>query len=59
MVTDQITTTTSVLCQLEVPPNTVDYLLTQAKRKNANDLNPAPYQEISLESKKSRHHYPK
>lgn len=49
-ITDQITATTSVLCQLEVPLNTVDYLLTQAKRKKAlTILNPAPYQEISLE----------
>ena len=49
-ITDQITATTSVLCKLEVPLNTVDYLLTQAKRKKAlTILNPAPYQEISLE----------
>jgi len=49
-ITDQITATTTVLCQLEVPLNAVDYLLTQAKRKKAlTILNPAPYQEISLE----------
>lgn len=47
---DQITATTTVLCQLEVPPNAVDYVLTQAKHKKAlTILNPAPYQEISLE----------
>ncbi|MGB2243343.1 MAG: ribokinase [Flavobacteriaceae bacterium] len=49
-ITDQITATTTVLCQLEVSLNTVDYLLTQAKHKKAlTILNPAPYQEISLE----------
>ena len=49
-ISDQITEKDIVLCQLEVPLNTVDYLLTQAKRKKVlTILNPAPYQEISLE----------
>lgn len=49
-ITDQITATTTVLCQLEIPLTTVAYLLKQAKSKNAlTILNPAPYQEISLE----------
>lgn len=49
-ITDQITATTIVLCQLEVSLNAVDYLLTQAKHKKAlTILNPAPFKEISLE----------
>ncbi len=47
---DQITEKDIVLCQLEIPLSSVAYLLKQAKNKKALIiLNPAPYQEISLE----------
>ena len=47
---DQITEKDIVLCQLEIPLSSVAYLLKQAKNKKAlTILNPAPYQEISLE----------
>ena len=39
-----------VLCQLEIPLPTVNYLLTQAKKKNAlTVLNPAPFKKINLD----------
>lgn len=47
---DQITEKDIVLCQLEIPLSSVAYLMKQAKNKKAlTILNPAPYQEISLE----------
>ena len=49
-ISDQITEKDIVLCQLEIPITSVAYLLKQAKSKKAlTILNPAPYQEISLE----------
>lgn len=50
LIIDQITEKDIVLCQLEIPLSSVAYLLKQAKNKKAlTILNPAPYQEISLE----------